>query len=224
MFHSTLLSLSALLALTTAAPLTPRQTVSCVSGLYILVARGSGQAAGEGSVATVADMIEARVPNSLSDAVVYPATFENYFGSVNTGIDNAKSKIRAYVDQCGESSRIALVGFSQGAHVMTDTMAGGTLTQGPIEDGYARYIVAIVAFGDPRYNDGQSYNVGTADNDGIFARIGSLPRLNRYAGILRSYCDRGDPICARGLLADVHSNGPRKYATQAAEFVAGLVN
>jgi dienelactone hydrolase len=110
-----------------------------VSGLYILVARGSGQDEGEGSVGVVADAIEARVPDSLSDAVMYPATFNNYFESVDEGVTNAKSKIRAYVDQCGSASRIALVGYSQGGHVMTDTMAGGSLTQGPLEDEYAQY-------------------------------------------------------------------------------------
>jgi hypothetical protein len=138
MLYATLLSLS-LAATSLAAPLTPRQSVPCVSGLYILVARGSTQPEGEGSVGVVADAIESRVPDSISDAVMYPATFENYFGSVNEGIDNAKSKIKAYVDQCGAQSRIALVGFSQGGHVMTDTMAGGSLTQGPLEDEYAQY-------------------------------------------------------------------------------------
>lgn len=69
-----LLPLAGLAALTSALPLDPRQSVSCVEGLYILVARGSNQPAGEGSVGPVADAIEARVPNSVSQAIDYPAT------------------------------------------------------------------------------------------------------------------------------------------------------
>jgi predicted esterase len=95
-----------------------------VSGLYILVARGSNQAAGEGTVGPVADAIEALVPGSVSQAIDYPATIisgdSNYITSVIQGINDTKTKIQNYVAACGASSKIALVGFSQGANVSTD--------------------------------------------------------------------------------------------------------
>lgn len=104
----------------TAAPVSPRQT-TCAPGLYIIVARGSYEDVGEGSVMEVANMIEAQVPNSYSVAVDYPATIisleDNYFSSVNEGIEDARTKVQDYVTACGESSKIALLGYSQGGNV-----------------------------------------------------------------------------------------------------------
>lgn len=136
--------LFSLLPLTLAAPLLTTRQVTCASdnGLYIIVARGSNQPAGEGSVGPVADMIEAAVPGSYSVAVDYPAVIitleadDNYFTSVNEGIEDMKSKIEAYVAACGSGSRIALLGYSQGGEVVTDTLAGGTGKPEPIAETY----------------------------------------------------------------------------------------
>ncbi|EME86061.1 carbohydrate esterase family 5 protein [Pseudocercospora fijiensis CIRAD86] len=238
----TLLSLAGLAALVSALPLDPRQTVSCVEGLYILVARGSNEDVGEGSVGSVADAIEARVPNSVSQAIDYPATIialdSNYFTSVADGIEDTKTKIQDYVDACGSASRIALVGYSQGGNVMTDTLAGGTGKPDPIGEEYAQYsewmrpwyhivvltraVEAAVVFGDPRFNAGQAYSAGNSTSDGIFARHSSLAALSAYAGILRSYCDEGDPFCASGDDLDVHYATTAKYTEAATDFVVGL--
>lgn len=136
--------LFSLLPLTLAAPLLQTRQVTCASdnGLYIIVARGSNQAAGEGTVGPVADLIEAAVAGSYSVAVDYPAVIitadpgDNYFSSVNDGIEDTKSKIEAYVAACGSGSRIALLGFSQGGEVVTDTLAGGTGKPEPIAETY----------------------------------------------------------------------------------------
>ncbi|KAF7190021.1 Acetylxylan esterase 2 [Pseudocercospora fuligena] len=222
----TLLSLAGLAALASALPLDTRQSVSCLEGLYILVARGSNQPAGEGSVGPVADAIEARVPNSVSQAIDYPATIialdSNYITSVNDGIEDTKTKIQDYVTACGSASRIALVGYSQGGNVMTDTLAGGTGKPDPIAQEYAQYIEAAVVFGDPRFNAGQAYSAGNSTSDGIFARDSSLAALGAYAGILRSYCDEDDPFCASGDNLDVHYATVEKYTQAATDFVVGL--
>ncbi|KXS95325.1 hypothetical protein AC578_5267 [Pseudocercospora eumusae] len=222
----TLLPLAGLAALASASLLDPRQKVSCVKGLYILVARGSNQAAGEGSVGAVADAIEARVPNSVSQAINYPATIialdSNYITSVIAGIQDTKRKIQDYVDACGSASRIALVGYSQGGNVMTDTLAGGTGKPQPIAKEYAQYIKAAVVFGDPRFKAHQAYSAGTSTRDGIFARQGSSAALNAYAGILRSYCDEDDPFCASGHNLNVHHATVQKYMQAATDFVVGL--
>jgi hypothetical protein len=87
-------------------------------------------------------MIEAAVPGSYSVAVDYPAVIitleadDNYFTSVNEGIEDMKSKIEAYVAACGSGSRIALLGYSQGGEVVTDTLAGGTGKPEPIAETY----------------------------------------------------------------------------------------
>jgi hypothetical protein len=90
---------------------------------------------------------------------------------------------------------------------------------------YETTVAGVVVFGDPSFSEGQSFNVGTSTQDGIFTRSDngdSLALLNTYAAILRSYCDEGDPFCARGTDGDVHSNEVLKYAQQAADFIISL--
>lgn len=124
---------------------------------------------------------------------------------------------------CGATSRIALVGYSQGAHVMTDTLAGGSLTQRALESKYSQYIEAVVAFADPRHVAGQSYDLGSATRNGLFARgARSLAKLDHFAGILRSYCNKGDPVCGGGADLNVHYAAVEDFEDVAVEFVVGL--
>lgn len=113
MFRTAVLALSGLAGLTAASPLLHSRQVTCVEGLYILVARGSNQPVGEGTVGPVANLVEARVPGSVSHAIDYPATIisleSNYITSVVDGIEDTKKSIEEYVATCGADSRIALM-------------------------------------------------------------------------------------------------------------------
>ncbi|KAI5367582.1 putative cutinase/acetylxylan esterase, alpha/Beta hydrolase [Septoria linicola] len=169
---------------------------------------------------------QARVAGSYSHAIDYPATIialdSNYITSVVDGIEDTKASIEAYVAACGASSRIALIGYSQGGNVMTDTLAGGTGKPAPIAEQYRQNIVGVAVFGDPRSNAGQPYSRGTSTRDGIFARDSSLPALSSWSNVLVSYCDENDLYCASGLSLDVHSATVSKYAQEAADFIIGL--
>lgn len=148
----TTLALSAILSsLATSSPISSpssllptKRQITCApsSGLYILVARGSNQPEGEGSVGPVANLIEAQLAGSYSHAIDYPATIisweSNYFSSVEDGIEDTKKSIQEYVAACGEDARIALIGYSQGGNVMTDTLAGGTGKPEPIAESYRK--------------------------------------------------------------------------------------
>ncbi|KAK4505128.1 hypothetical protein PRZ48_003091 [Zasmidium cellare] len=224
MVRSAFLSLC-LAALSAAAPLITRQ-ITCASGLYIIVARGSNQPAGEGSPGEVGNMIEALVADSYSVAVNYPAVIidldDNYFSSVIEGIEDTKAKIQDYVAACGASSRIALLGYSQGGNVVTDTLAGGTGKPDPIGEEYRQNIIGAAVFGDPRFNAGQPVSAGTSTTDGIFARDSSLAALNTWSNVLRSYCDEGDPFCSSDFDLNVHFAVVEKYAQAATDFIVGL--
>ncbi|KAI0400210.1 carbohydrate esterase family 5 protein [Xylaria palmicola] len=197
--------------------------VTCVSGVYMIAARGSEEDPGEGPLSMVTDMVKALVPGSASVAVDYPAAIYDdgtYPVSVYKGITDAIKKIRAYVDTCGASSKVVLLGFSQGGNVMTDALAGGVLKPDPIDDKYRSSIRAVVSFGDPTYTKGQSFDVGTATKNGIFSRGGdSLELLNTYAGVLQMYCSLHDTICATGDSLAVHSAEVATFAAQAAQFI-----
>ncbi|EMF15189.1 carbohydrate esterase family 5 protein [Sphaerulina musiva SO2202] len=232
----TTLALSALLSsLATSSPISSpssllptKRQITCVpsSGLYILVARGSNQPEGEGSVGPVANLIEAQLAGSYSHAIDYPATIisweSNYFSSVEDGIEDTKKSIQEYVAACGEDARIALIGYSQGGNVMTDTLAGGTGKPEPIAESYRKNIVGVAVFADPRFNAGKAYSRGTSTEDGIFGRDSSAAALDTWADVLVSYCDADDLFCASGGSLDVHYAAVEKYSQQAADFIIGL--
>ena len=121
------------------APPQARAT-TCYSGLYMIVACGTNES-GEGRSAAVADAVAAQIPDSGSVAVDYPASVVNppYPESVADGVTDAVSKIEAYVSACAATSRIALIGFSQGGNVLTDVLAGGTDKPPPINSTIAQH-------------------------------------------------------------------------------------
>lgn len=214
----------ALAGITSAAPIAEKRQTTCYSGVYMIVARGTDEAAGEGVASAVASLVAGQIADSGSVAVDYPASALDpiYPDSVTDGINDAISLIEDYVNACGDSSRIALIGFSQGGNVMTDALAGGVDKPTPIGAPYTDYITAVTVFGDPSFTAGQSFDVGTSTSDGIFAREeggASLALLNTYADILQSYCNTGDIYCASGDDSSVHSQEVPDYESAAAAFI-----
>ncbi|EJP70616.1 cutinase-like protein [Beauveria bassiana ARSEF 2860] len=238
-----LTAVAALASVTGAAPVEANtDKPTCASGVYLIVARGTGEAVGKGKPGQVADLVAKRVPGSFSVAVDYPATaikrrsssvssvssvFSRalYPFSVARGINDTKKKIQDYVAQCGTSSKIALVGFSQGGNVMTDLLAGGVLKPAPLDPRYYKNIIAVTVFGDPTFAPNQAYNYGTNANGsggGIFSRennAGELAKLNVLADKIASYCDIDDLVCASGASSEVHSNEVAAHAQEAADFI-----
>ncbi|KAF1736570.1 Acetylxylan esterase 2 [Beauveria bassiana] len=232
-----LTAVAALASVTGAAPVEANTNKpTCAPGVYLIVARGTGEAVGKGKPGQVADLVAKRVPGSFSVAVDYPATaikrrsssvssvssvFSRalYPFSVARGINDTKKKIQDYVAQCGTSSKIALVGFSQGGNVMTDLLAGGVLKPAPLDPRYYKNI-----FGDPTFAPNQAYDYGTNANGsgGIFSRennAGELAKLNVLADKIASYCDIDDLVCASGASSEVHSNEVAAHAQEAADFI-----
>jgi len=104
-----------------ASPLSTRQ--SCASGVHIIVARASGEQAGQGIIGQVATSITQRVPGSDSVAVNYPATLYNYQNSESAGVTAMTNLVTQYVASCPDA-KIVLMGYSQGAQVVADTLIG----------------------------------------------------------------------------------------------------
>lgn len=76
-------------------------------------------------VGEVAQQVVQKVPNSNTTPIGYAAStdFSNYAASLNTGIPSLKQAITSYSDSC-PNGKIVLMGYSQGAQVVTDTLAG----------------------------------------------------------------------------------------------------
>ena len=126
-----LLTLFTLLSVAISAPLDleGRQTTTvCATGVHIIAARGSTQDPGEGSLQDLSRLIKAAIPGSTSTAVIYPASLIPYTTSEQQGVANMLLLIQQYVASCPKA-RLVLTGYSQGAHIVGDTLGGGTFAK-----------------------------------------------------------------------------------------------
>jgi len=147
--------------------------------VHMIVARGSGEARGEGVTSKLSTAVKGALPGTTSEALDYPAKMP-YNGSMAVGSVNLKKVITNYTAAC-PSSKIVLAGYSQGGSVTLDALCGGGGHPeiGPITKGMTkeegRNIKAVVAFGEPRFVAGMSYGAGTeAQKSGV--RLFALAR------------------------------------------------
>jgi len=96
---------------------------ACATGVHIIVARASTEKPGQGIIGAVASQVTDAVPGSDSEAVEYPATLTDYLASEASGVAAMQKLIESYATRC-PSSKIALMGYSQGAQVAGDVMCG----------------------------------------------------------------------------------------------------
>ncbi|BGP16667.1 hypothetical protein JCM10213_000417 [Rhodosporidiobolus nylandii] len=99
----------------------------CATGVHIIVARGSGESAGKGIIGQVATLVKKQVSGSDSMAIDYPASLQDYQSSSSKGVSAMTSAIQSYLQQCPDS-KIVLMGYSQGAQVVGDTLCGSSQT------------------------------------------------------------------------------------------------
>ncbi|TLD15111.1 hypothetical protein PspLS_10747 [Pyricularia sp. CBS 133598] len=200
---------------------------SCAPGVQIFAARGTTEAPGVGRIRTVAGNVTAAIPGSAVTAVDYPATFEDYAQSVANGTSDLGKLVRDYVKMCPDS-KIALLGYSQGAQAVADLICGASSELMPVKTAdldaiYDKNIIAMILFGDPTRAANQSFNLGTiTDRDGLFPRLKN-DACEPYSPRLRSWCDVADRYCdpsaPGGIDATVHGSYFNKYTQAAKDFV-----
>lgn len=118
-----------------------QSSTNCTTtGVHMIVARASTEAAGEGATGQLATLIASYLPGSDSVAVDYPATLTDYANSETSGVVAMTALIEEYVDSCPQS-KIVLLGYSQGAHVIGDVLCGtsevGLNTTAPLSSTYS---------------------------------------------------------------------------------------
>ena len=100
-----------------------RQTdTTCYSGVYVIYARGTYEPQGASLSNVVANAIVAAIPDSAANQVVYPANTSAI--SAPAGVQNAREQITDYYNAC-PTSKLVLMGYSQGAAVIGNTIAPG---------------------------------------------------------------------------------------------------
>ncbi|KAI8242314.1 hypothetical protein K4K57_006638 [Colletotrichum sp. SAR 10_99] len=121
--RSTTRTTAAIAGLFVASAAAQNSTSTCASGVHLIVARGSNEPAGVGRIGSVANGVVAAIPGSQIEPLDYPATFDNYSISVEDGDIAMNLALTAYTSRCPDS-KVALLGYSQGAQVTGDTLCG----------------------------------------------------------------------------------------------------
>jgi acetylxylan esterase len=220
------LALQATPALAVASSNSPCATVN------LIVARASTEAPGDGAIGALAEEIQKGVKATVSQqAVNYPAALYPYEPSVMAGDKAIKSQLEEEVSKC-PGQRIVLLGYSQGAQIVGDALGGGGgnpdylgVGDGPATPAAAKSatekVVGVIQYGDPRRVPNESYDVGTDKGaTGIFPRLSSQS-ISAWASDIQSYCDNGDPFCAKGLDLEAHLTYVEKYDKTADSFIIG---
>ncbi|KAB8298909.1 hypothetical protein EYC80_001066 [Monilinia laxa] len=124
-------------------------TATCTD-IKIITARASTEAAGEGAIGTLAAAIQSGTSQTVTrTSVSYPALLNPYAPSVASGVAAMKADLIAAVDACPDQ-KIVLLGYSQGAECISDTLAGGgggalgTKTNAVDYDKYGSHVKAAV--------------------------------------------------------------------------------
>ncbi|OJD21911.1 hypothetical protein ACJ73_06748 [Blastomyces percursus] len=193
---------------------------SCAA-VTIITARGTSEDPGEGRLTTVASDIANGHENSERIALDYPAELFPYSVSLYRGIQALTGLLNTSASSCPET-KIVLLGYSQGAHVIGNTLCGGAFAQRGIDQRIAKKVSAIIFMADPRHVPGKSFDVGTSTRNGLLPRPDS-ESCDEFASRMRSYCDRGDPVCDSGFKREVHRAVVEKYRADAVAFVNGLL-
>ena len=141
--------------------------------------------------------------------------------SANAGITMLADHLTSQAAACPKQ-RFVLLGYSQGAWVIGDALAGGGGGVAPrVSATLGQRIAAIVFYGDPRFTAGEPYNRGT-HLEGV---SGVIPRepggLATYAKRIRSYCDSDDTVCQSGATGQGHFRYWQTENENAAAFVMG---
>ncbi|KAF3918785.1 hypothetical protein AA313_de0207536 [Arthrobotrys entomopaga] len=199
----------------------------CATGLYMIVARGSGEDPGTGRMGIVANNVTERIKGCQVVALDYPADFNRYISSEGTGVAEMRATIEGYVERC-PNGKYALLGWSQGAQVSLDTICGTSDGQvfnktNPISSDLARNLVAIVGYGDPTHVPGLSWTLGTSKKKGIFPRQDTAA-CDPYASRIHTWCDTGDIYCDGGNMTAVHSSYFANYTSMAVDFILNQYN
>ena len=221
------LSAAAATACTAAGAAAPR--ASGCAAVNLIVARASTEAAGEGITQRLATQIVNSSKQTVSqEAVVYPATLGNYVSSESRGVTNAEQELTTAVHNCPNQKEV-LLGYSQGAEVSMDVIAGNSEAGGtvpPVNTAISSHVVAIANFGDPGHVVGEPWDLGTATLHGLFPRGGAqLTLLAAFGGSskIAAWCDANDPFCASGINLTVHLTYLNRYQDAAASFVLSKI-
>lgn len=163
------------------------------------------------------------------DIQFYNADGSDYCTAVKEGDTNGINAMTAYAQKC-PGSKLVLSGYSQGANVAGDILGGSDICGGPNpgldpSTSPGNQLGAILLFGDNRHVANQPYNYlsGASVSCNDPRSTDSLNRMNKFSGIMRSYCDESDPVCAAAGPGPFDVNNHLNYFDLYSDDAAGWV-
>ncbi|KAI1365971.1 cutinase-domain-containing protein [Xylaria arbuscula] len=207
------------------AEITERQ--SCPD-VYVFGARETTVSPGYGTAGGLVNQVLAAYPGSQAEPISYPACGGqascggvSYDQSATQGTAAVVSAVTSLNSRC-PSTKIVLIGYSQGGQIMDNALCGGA---GATLTGNALAAVKVAIFmGDPHNVAGLPYNVGTCTAGGFAARPSGFQCSPASPSIIKSYCDSTDPYCCNGNDANSHQQYVVKYGSQALAFIQSQLN
>jgi hypothetical protein len=181
----------------------------------IIGARATTERPGLGVLLTpLAQQITKALPETVrSTAVDYPASF-NYQPSVAQGVQSLTADLQKTAAACA-GTRFILMGYSQGANVVGDALAGRGRGAPAISAALAKRVDAVLLFGDPTFTAGEPFNITDGNRSGVFTR--GKGKLSAVAGRTESFCNANDEFCQGGTSLAAHLNYT-KDLTKATDF------
>jgi hypothetical protein len=198
------------------APLLAANAEAGCSDVETIAIRGTTERQGGGIVAgPLASALQDQLAQSVqTHDLVYPASF-NYTASKRQGVTALRARLAQTSAAC-PGIEFVLIGYSQGADVIGDTLASGNVPA-------AGQIGAVAMFGDPAFNSGEEFVTGNfrAGTNGIFPRRAGA--LDDFADEIVSFCNRDDTFCQRGSQGAGHFRygADRQEAVDAVEQLIG---
>lgn len=140
-------------------------------GVYVFGARETTAPPGYGTSQGLVNMVLSSYSGSQSAAISYPACGGqsscggvSYDESARQGTAAVVSAVTSYNQRC-PSTKIVLIGYSQGGQIIDNALCGGagsTLTGNALAA-----VKAAIFMGDPHNRAGLPYNVGTCTTQGV---------------------------------------------------------
>ncbi|KAF7541026.1 hypothetical protein G7054_g972 [Neopestalotiopsis clavispora] len=201
--------------------------------VHLFLARGTTEGY-PGTLGSLATLVTGSINGSTYENILYPATQEGSTPSYQEGIANGTAQVQAYATACPDS-KLVLLGYSQGAMVVGDMLAGGgdgvgntlgNYTLPTIDpDTIGSHIAAIVLYGDPRHTANQTYNVGDVAATGKYPRTADqIAAIAKYSDRLHDYCDDLDGVCdAAGTNLTAHLAYAQTWDTKAAAWLEDIL-
>lgn len=173
------------------------------SQVMVITARGTGEPTKGQLLSPVARAITQERPDDISTVDLdYPADTDVKEGGTR-GVRVLIDTLNVQAEECPDQ-RTVLLGYSQGAMVIGDAlvqpenrMIGATV--GELTETARDQVLAVVLYGDPRFEGDEPFNVGSFDP----ALNGIMPRpegaLEGFADRITDFCVAGDVVCQTTL-------------------------